>query len=125
MKSSNVKSISLKIKRFGDCLKVSYFCSLLNSSTCCLTKIKKKLNVKTQKMKKKLILALAVSVFGIASYAFAQSVPLPPAKDYSVDSPQDNTNQVKGPLAPATLLLLGLAGGFAGVKIYQNNKKEE
>ena len=46
MKSSNVKSISLKIKRFGNCLEVSYFCSLLNSSTCCLTKIKKKLNVK-------------------------------------------------------------------------------
>ena len=125
MKSSNVKSISLKIKRFGDCLKVSYFCSLLNSSTCCLTKIKKKLNVKTQKMKKKLILALTLSVFGIASYAFAPSVPLPPPRTYSVDNPQDNTNQVKGPLAPATLLLLGLAGSFAGVKIYQNNKKEE
>ena len=125
MKSSNVKSISLKIKRFGDCLKVSYFCSLLNSSTCCLTKIKKKLNVKTQKMKKKLILALTLSVFGIASYAFAPSVPVPPAKDYSVDSPEDNTNQVRGPLAPATLLLLGLAGSFAGVKIYQNNTKEE
>ena len=125
MKASNVKSISLKIKRFGDCLKVSYFCSLLNSSTCCLTKIKKKLNVKTQKMKKKLILALTLSVFGIASYAFAPSVPLPPNRTYSVSSPQDNTNQVKGPLAPATLLLLGLAGSFAGVKIYQNNKKEE
>ena len=46
-------------------------------------------------------------------------------KNFSVDNPQDNTNQVKGPLAPATLLLLGLAGSFAGVKIYQNNKKEE
>ena len=50
---------------------------------------------------------------------------VPPARIYSVDNPQDNTNQVKGPLAPATLLLLGLAGSFAGVKIYQNNKKEE
>ena len=76
-------------------------------------------------MKKKLILALTLSVFGIASYAFAPSVPVPPARTYSVDSPEDNTNQVKGPLAPATLLLLGLAGSFAGVKIYQNNKKEE
>lgn len=77
-------------------------------------------------MKKKLILALTLSVFGIASYAFAPSVPLPPAKNYnSVSSPEDNTNQVRGPLAPATLLLLGLAGSFAGVKIYQNNKKEE
>ena len=76
-------------------------------------------------MKKKLILALTLSVFGIASYAFAPSVPVPPARTYRVDNPQDNTNQVKGPLAPATLLLLGLAGSFAGVKIYQNNKKEE
>lgn len=33
----------------------------------------------------------------------------------------DGTN----PIAPATLLLLGLAGGFAGMKIYKNNKKEE
>ena len=76
-------------------------------------------------MKKKLILALTLSVFGIASYAFAPSVPVPPTRTYSVDNPVDNTNQVKGPLAPATLLLLGLAGSFAGVKIYQNNKKEE
>ena len=76
-------------------------------------------------MKKKLILALTLSVFGIASYAFAPSVPVPPPGNYSVDNPQDNTNQVRGPLAPATLLLLGLAGSFAGVKIYQNNKKEE
>ena len=37
-------------------------------------------------------------------------------------------NTIKGvgaPIATATLLLLGLAGGFAGVKIYRNNKKEE
>ena len=76
-------------------------------------------------MKKKLILALTLSVFGIASYAFAPNVPVPPRGNYSVDNPQDKTNQVTGPLAPATLLLLGLAGSFAGVKIYQNNKKEE
>lgn len=28
------------------------------------------------------------------------------------------------PIAPATLLLLGLAGGFAGLKIYNNTKKK-
>lgn len=28
------------------------------------------------------------------------------------------------PVAPATLLLLGLAGGFAGLKIYNNTKKK-
>ena len=77
-------------------------------------------------MKKKLILALTLSVFGIASYAFAPSVPLPPQRTYnSVDSPEDNTNQVKGPLAPATILLLGLAGSFAGVKVYRNNKQSK
>ena len=76
-------------------------------------------------MTKKMILTLAVSLFGIASYAFAPSVPFPPAKTYSVQSPEDNTNQVKGPLAPATLLLLGLAGGFAGVKVYRNNRTKE
>ena len=31
----------------------------------------------------------------------------------------------EGPLATATLLLLGLAGSFAGVKMYQNNKQKE
>ena len=106
-------------------MEVSYFCTALNSLSCCLTKMKKEVKRKRQTMKKKLILALTLSVFGIASYAFAPSVPVPPARTYSVSTPQDNTNQVKGPLAPATLLLLGLAGSFAGVKIYHNNKKEE
>ena len=36
-----------------------------------------------------------------------------------------NTIKGAGPIAPATLLLLGLAGGFAGVKVYRNSKKEE
>lgn len=30
----------------------------------------------------------------------------------------------QGPLTPATLLLLTLASGFAGVKIYRNNKEK-
>ena len=79
-------------------------------------------------MKKKLILALAVSAFGIASYAFAPSVPLPPeTPGITPDTPGGFSleKSVKGPLAPATLLLLGLAGGFAGVKVYRNNKKRE
>ena len=36
-----------------------------------------------------------------------------------------NTTKGVGAIAPATLLLLGLAGGFAGVKVYNKNKKEE
>ena len=84
-------------------------------------------------MKKKLILALTLSVFGIASSVFAQ-ISAPPKPDRTYSLANDGNNQVTSPgeqptegtpLAPATLLLLGLAGSFAGVKIYQNNKKEE
>lgn len=129
MKASNVKSISLKIKRFGDCLKVSYFCSLLNSSTCCLSKTKKKLNVKRKKRNKKMKRVICSMMLALG-FAFAANAQTPPAPGENATA---NANQrikeysVKGqaPLAPATLLLLGLAGSFAGVKIYQNNKKEE
>ena len=62
---------------------------------------------------------------GFAFAANAQTVPPLPGGD-----PRNNANQadnrVKGsPLAPATLLLLGLAGGFAGVKVYRNNKQNK
>ena len=63
---------------------------------------------------------------GFAFAANAQTVPPVPGP-----VPTDNTGQlnkqlsVNGPLTPATLLLLGLAGGFAGVKVYRNNKKRE
>ena len=64
---------------------------------------------------------------GFAFAANAQT-PQPPAPG---GDPRNDANQAEnsvkgqGPLAPATLLLLGLAGGFAGVKIYRNNKKRE
>lgn len=64
---------------------------------------------------------------GFAFAANAQQI-VPPVPG---PVPTDNTGQrnkqlsVKGPLTPATLLLLGLAGGFAGVKVYRNNKKKE
>ena len=127
MKSSNVKSISLKIKRFGDCLEVSYFCSLLNSSTCCLSKTKKKLNVKRTTMKKKMICGAAMLLFGLTVMA---NPPAPTGNP--VDGASNNytgtylqPQSAEGPLAPATLLLLGLAGSFAGVKMYQNNKQKK
>ena len=129
MKTSNVKSISLKIKRFGNCLKVSYFCSLLNSSTCCLSKTKKKLNVKRKKRNKKMKRVICSMMLALG-FVFAANAQTPPAPGENATA---NANQrikeysVKGqaPLAPATLLLLGLAGGFAGVKVYCNNKKKE
>lgn len=61
-------------------------------------------------------------------FAFAANAQTPPAPGtVSTANAQQRIKQysVKGPLAPATLLLLGLAGGFAGIKVYCNNKKKE
>ena len=61
-------------------------------------------------------------------FAFAANAQTPPAPGtVSTANAQQRIKQysVKGPLAPATLLLLGLAGGFAGIKVYHNNKKKE
>ena len=75
---------------------------------------------------KKVICSMMLAL-GFAFAANAQTMPPNPGGD-----PRNNANQadnrVKGagaPLAPATLLLLGLAGGFAGIKVYRNNKKKE
>lgn len=60
----------------------------------------------------------------LSSAVMAQTPPVPGKNSFTN---ADRANSVKGtgPIAPATLLLLGLAGGFAGVKIYRNSKKEE
>ena len=62
-------------------------------------------------------------------FAFAANAQTPPAPGENATANAQQRNKqfaVKGaPLAPATLLLLGLAGGFAGVKVYRNNKKRE
>ena len=74
-------------------------------------------------MKKKMICGAAMFLFGFTIMA------VPPAP---IEGPDGAPVMFKGrqhtggsPLAPATLLLLGLAGGFAGVKMYQNNKQKE
>ena len=73
---------------------------------------------------KKVICSMMLAL-GFAFAANAQTMPPVPGGDPSTDANQAK-NSVKGaPLAPATLLLLGLAGGFAGVKVYRNNKKKE
>lgn len=120
--TSNVKSISLEIKRFGDYLKVSYFCSLLNSSTCCLTKMKKEVKQKRTTMKKKMICGAAMLLFGLTVMA---NPPAPTCEGSNNASNCLQPQQGSAPLAPATLLLLGLAGSFAGVKMYQNNKQKK
>ena len=61
----------------------------------------------------------------LSSAVMAQTPPVPTQNSFNSANQTDKGNSVKGPVAPATLLLLGLAGGFAGVKIYRNSKKEE
>ena len=85
---------------------------------------KKKLNKIGTKMKKKMIFGAAMLLFGLTVMAN------PPAPTGA--SVNNATNWVGAepqsegsPLAPATLLLLGLAGSFAGVKMYQNNKQKK
>ena len=73
---------------------------------------------------KKVICSMMLAL-GFAIAANAQTPPLP-GEGATANAQQGNkATSVTGHLAPATLLLLGLAGSFAGVKIYQNNKKEE
>ena len=71
----------------------------------------------------------AISVMALflclSSAVMAQMPPVPTQNSFNSANQVDKNNSVKGPIAPATLLLLGLAGGFAGVKIYRNSKKEE
>ena len=76
---------------------------------------------------KKVICSLMLAL-GFAFAANAQTVvpPVPGPVPTANAQQGDKQSSVKGaPLAPATLLLLGLAGGFAGVKVYRNNKKKE
>lgn len=52
-------------------------------------------------------------------------LPATPSTAIADQSNHGIQTQSSNPIAPATLLLLGLAGSFAGMKIYRNNKKEE
>ena len=71
---------------------------------------------------KKVICSLMLAL----GFAFAANAQVPAPGGVSTANAQQRITQysVKGPLAPATLLLRGLAGGFAGVKVYRNNKKK-
>ena len=74
---------------------------------------------------KKMICMAALLLCSVATLK-AQTPPVPTQNSFNSANQTDKGNSVKGaPIAPATLLLLGLAGGFAGVKVYRNNKKEE
>ena len=74
-----------------------------------------------------------MALFLCLSSAVMAQTPSPPpvpfnGSEFNGNNGRTTQNTIKGagtPIAPATLLLLGLAGGFAGVKVYRNNKKEE
>ena len=77
-------------------------------------------------MKKKMIFGAAMLLFGLTVVA---NPPAPTGNPVAGTSGYTGSylqpQSAEGPLAPATLLLLGLAGSFAGVKIYQNNKQKK
>ena len=55
------------------------------------------------------------------------SAPIASGNPYVLGKMDTEGNSVpvsEGPLTPATLVLLTLASGFAGVKIYRNNKEK-
>ena len=70
---------------------------------------------------------ICLSVLLVCSTLVLKADPPLPATPSTAIADQSNhgIQTQSNPIAPATLLLLGLAGGFAGVKIYKNNKKEE
>ena len=83
-------------------------------------------------MKKAISIMALFLCLSSAVMAQTPQQPQPPVpfngSEFNGGNGKTTQNTIKGvgaPIAPATLLLLGLAGGFAGVKIYRNNKKEE
>ena len=80
---------------------------------------------RNKKMKRVICSMMLALCFAFAANAQTPQPPLP-GEGATTNAQQHNKQfAVKGaPLAPATLLLLGLAGGFAGVKVYRNNKKK-
>ena len=79
-------------------------------------------------MRKKVFLTLSV-IFMLGMGVTAQPKPNNPASnDISkfgirrVKSNQSGGEEVPAPLTPATLLLIAMAGGYAGVRLYHNSK---
>ena len=72
---------------------------------------------------KKVICMTALLMCSVATLKAEPPLPAAPTitEANQAVQPTDGSN----PIAPATLLLLGLAGSFAGVKIYKSNKKEK
>lgn len=77
-------------------------------------------------MRKKVFLTLSV-IFMLGTGVIAQPTPGTNPTSYSLNgirrvSSDQPKGEVQGPLTPATLLLIAMAGGYAGVKLYHNSK---
>lgn len=77
-------------------------------------------------MRKKVFLTLSV-IFMLGIGVIAQPVPgTDPtsnnATPYGGGMAKTGIRRTINPLAPATLLLIAMAGGYAGVKLYHNSK---
>ena len=67
---------------------------------------------------------IACASFGIALNA---QIPEPPIPGTLATDQKTGENSVKGtaPIAPATLLLLGLGASAAGITVFRNQKQKE
>ena len=73
----------------------------------------------------KKVICLSV-LLACSTFVLKADPPLPSTPSEAIADQNNHGIQTQNsPIASATLLLLGLAGGFAGMKIYKNNKKEE
>ena len=78
-------------------------------------------------MRKKVFLTLSV-IFMLGMGVTAQPTPTNPASNdistFGIRRVKSNQSQgePQAPLTPATLLLIAMAGGYAGVRLYHNSK---
>lgn len=75
-------------------------------------------------MKKKFLLIFACIGFCTAINA-QPPIPNQDMTNPDIATPGNSVGGAQAPIAPATLLLLGLGASVAGVKVYRNQKQKE
>lgn len=76
-------------------------------------------------MKKKFLLIFACIGFCTAINAQMPPSPTQDMENSNIATPGNSVGGENAPIAPATLLLLGLGASVAGVKVYRNQKQKE